>query len=134
LSAMPWAMTAHIVYTAIDADAPATFSPTVIDDVIRGHIGFDGVLISDDISMGALKGSLGERTRRALDAGCDLALHCNGVLAEMEEVVEAAATVSSAAQARLARGEMLRRSSLQPFDRAAAEARFDASLAGTPSS
>ena len=56
LSAMPWAMTAHIVYTAIDADAPGTFSPAVIDGVIRGHIGFDGVLISDDISMGALKG------------------------------------------------------------------------------
>jgi beta-N-acetylhexosaminidase len=134
LSAMPWAMTAHIVYTAIDADAPATFSPAVIDGVIRGHIGFDGVLISDDISMGALEGSLGERTRRALDAGCDLALHCNGVLAEMEEVTEAAPPVTAAAQSRLARAEMLRRSSLQPFDRAAAEARFDASLAGTPSS
>jgi beta-N-acetylhexosaminidase len=124
LSAMPWAMTAHIVYTAIDPDAPATFSPAVIDGVIRSHIGFDGVLISDDISMGALKGSLGERTRRALDAGCDLALHCNGVLAEMEEVVEVAATVSSAAQARLARAEALRRNSAQDFDRQAAEARF----------
>jgi beta-N-acetylhexosaminidase len=124
LSAMPWAMTAHIVYTAIDPDAPATFSPTVIDDVIRGHIGFDGVLISDDMSMGALKGSLGERTRRALDAGCDLALHCNGVLAEMEEVVEAAVTISAAAQVRLARAEALRQRSAQAFDRRAAEARF----------
>ena len=124
LSAMPWAMTAHIVYTAIDADAPATFSEAVIDGVIRGHIGFDGVLISDDISMGALNGSLGERTRRALDAGCDLALHCNGVLAEMEEVIEAAATVSAAAQTRLARAEALRRNSAQGFDRTATEARF----------
>jgi beta-N-acetylhexosaminidase len=74
--------------------------------------------------MGALKGSLGERTRRALDAGCDLALHCNGVLAEMEEVVEAATTVSSAAQARLARTEALRRNSAQAVDRRAVEARF----------
>jgi beta-N-acetylhexosaminidase len=124
LSAMPWAMTAHIVYTAIDPGAPATFSSAVIDGVIRGHIGFDGVLISDDISMGALEGSLGERTRRALDAGCDLALHCNGVLAEMEEVVEATAPLSAAAQARLARAETLRLKSRQAFDRAAAEARF----------
>ena len=131
LSAMPWAMTAHIVYTAVDPDAPATFSPTVIDDVIRGHIGFDGVLISDDISMGALKGSLGERTRRALDAGCDLALHCNGVLAEMEEVVEATTPVSPAAQARLGRAEALRQHSAQAFDRQAAEARFAELLGDT---
>ena len=124
LSAMPWAMTAHIVYTAIDPDAPATFSPAVIDGVIRGHIGFDGVLISDDISMGALKGSLVDRTRRALDAGCDLALHCTGVLAEMEEVVDAAAPVSAAAQARLGRAEALRQRSFQAFDRKATEARF----------
>src|SRR5204862_2792075 len=88
LSAMPWAMTAHIVFTAIDDAAPATFSRKVIGSVIRGDIGFGGVLISDDLSMGALDGSLAERTRRALDAGCDLALHCNGVLSEMEEIAE----------------------------------------------
>jgi beta-N-acetylhexosaminidase len=121
---MPWAMTAHIVYTAIDAGAPATFSAVVIGDVIRKHIGFDGVLISDDISMGALAGSLAERTRRSLEAGCDLALHCNGVLSEMEEVADAATPLTAAAQARLARAEALRRKSAQPFDRAAAEARF----------
>jgi beta-N-acetylhexosaminidase len=124
LGAMPWAMTAHIVYTAIDLDMPATFSTAIIDGVIRRHIGFDGVLISDDISMGALQGSLAERTRRALAAGCDLALHCNGVLAEMEEVAEAASPLTAAAQARLARAAALRRHSTQPFDRAAAEARF----------
>src|SRR5437762_1142080 len=82
LSTMPWAMTAHIVYEAIDPVEPATFSRHVIDDIIRGEIGFDGVLVSDDISMGALAGGLGERTRRALAAGCDLALHCSGVLSE----------------------------------------------------
>jgi beta-N-acetylhexosaminidase len=121
---MPWAMTAHIVYTAIDPDMPATFSPLIIDGVIRRDMGFDGVLISDDISMGALQGSLAERTRRALAAGCDLALHCNGVLAEMEEVADAASPLTAAAQARLARAEALRRNSAQPFDRAAAEARL----------
>ena len=124
LAAMPWAMTAHIVYTAIDPNIPATFSPIIIDGVIRRDMGFDGVLISDDISMGALQGSLAERTRRALAAGCDLALHCNGVLAEMEEVADAASPLTPAAQARLVRAEALRRNSVQPFDRAAAEARF----------
>ena len=124
LSDMPWAMTAHIVYTAIDPVAPATFSAAVIDGVIRKHIGFDGVLISDDISMGALDGSLAERTRRSLAAGCDLAMHCNGVLSEMEEVADATPPLTAAAQARLARAEALRRQSAQPFDRAAAEARF----------
>ncbi len=91
LSAMPWAMTAHIVFAAIDDTAPATFSRRVIDTIIRGEIGFEGVLVSDDIAMGALDGTLGERTCRALDAGIDLILHCNGVMAEMAEIVDAAA-------------------------------------------
>jgi beta-N-acetylhexosaminidase len=124
LADMPWAMTAHIVYTAIDTDMPATFSRPVIDDVIRRHIGFDGVLISDDLSMGALQGSLAERTRHSLAAGCDVALHCNGVLAEMEEVAAGASPLTAAAQTRLARAEALRQKSRQFFDRAAAEARF----------
>jgi beta-N-acetylhexosaminidase len=131
LSAMPWAMTAHIVYTAIDPDAPATFSRRIIDEIIRRDIGFDGVLVSDDISMGALQGSLAERTRRALAAGCDLALHCNGVLAEMEEVAEATPPLSAPAQARLTRAEALRQRSVQAFDRKAAEARFAALLGET---
>ena len=124
LSAMPWAMTAHIVYTAIDPAAPATFSQRMIDEIIRGDIGFDGVLVSDDISMGALEGSLAERTRRSLAAGCDLALHCNGALAEMEEVAEAAPPLSALARERLARAEALRQRSAQPFDRKATEMRF----------
>ena len=78
LAAMPWAMTAHIVYRALDPAAPATFSRTMIGEIIRGEIGFGGVLISDDLSMRALGGALGERVRRALGAGCDLVLHCNG--------------------------------------------------------
>ena len=70
LAAMPWAMTAHIVYSTVDPTAPATFSSRIIAEVIRGEIGFDGVLISDDLSMRALGGELGGRTRQALAAGC----------------------------------------------------------------
>ncbi|MGA8552533.1 MAG: glycoside hydrolase family 3 N-terminal domain-containing protein, partial [Stellaceae bacterium] len=129
LAAMPWAMTAHIVYRAIDPAAPATLSRRVIGGIVRGEIGFDGVLVSDDLSMRALGGSLGERTRRALDAGCDLALHCNGDPAEMEEIAAAASPVSPEAAARLARGEAMR-GRLAAFDREEAERRFDALLEG----
>src|SRR5205823_8654329 len=94
LADMPWAMTAHIVFAAIDHTAPATMSARLIDDVIRRDIGFGGVLVSDDITMGALAGSLGDRARRALAAGCDLVLHCSGVFAEMEEVAAAAPPIS----------------------------------------
>jgi len=131
LATMPWAMTAHIVYAAIDGSAPATFSRALIDTIIRGEIGFEGVLVSDDISMGALDGSLAERTRRALDAGCDLVLHCDGVMAEMAEIVEAARPISTLTRARIAQGEALRQRSLGDFDRSAAEARFNELLAGT---
>jgi beta-N-acetylhexosaminidase len=124
LAAMPWAMTAHIVYAAIDDRAPATFSRSLIDTIIRGEIGFEGVLVSDDISMGALDGSFGERTSRALDAGCDLVLHCSGVIAEMAEIVEAAPPISPAARDRIARGEARRRSGRENFERSAAERRF----------
>jgi beta-N-acetylhexosaminidase len=124
LTAMPWAMTAHIVYSAIDDTAPATFSRKVIDTVIRNDIGFGGVLVSDDISMGALDGSLGERAHRAIEAGCDLVLHCNGVLAEMTEIVDALPPISPAAQARLARAEALRRRWREDVDRRAAGLRF----------
>jgi beta-N-acetylhexosaminidase len=124
LSTMPWAMTAHIVFAAIDDAAPATFSRRVIDTIIRGEIGFGGVLVSDDIAMGALDGKLGERTRRALDAGTDLVLHCNGVMAEMAEIVDAAPRISQTARARIARGEVMRRYAREDFDRGAAARRF----------
>jgi beta-N-acetylhexosaminidase len=96
LADMPFAMTAHVVYTAWD-DRVATLSPKVIDTIIRGAIGFDGVLMSDDLSMKALGGSFAERTRDALAAGCDLVLHCNGVMTEMVEIAAAASAVSPAA-------------------------------------
>ena len=130
LSGMPWAMTAHIVFAAIDDAAPATFSRPVIDTIIRGEIGFGGVLVSDDIAMGALDGALGERTRNALDAGCDLVLHCNGVMAEMAEIVDAASPISPAARARMARGDELRWRGREDFDRHAAELRFAELMAG----
>jgi beta-N-acetylhexosaminidase len=131
LAAMPWAMTAHIVYSAIDPQATATLSSRVVTEVIRGEIGYNGVLVSDDLSMRALGGGLGERTRQALAAGCDLALHCNGDPGEMEEVVAAARPISPLTVARLRRGEAMRLCSAgNGFDRAEAEAQFDALLAG----
>jgi len=125
LAAMPWAMTAHVVFAAIDPDRPATLSPRVIGEIVRGEIGFDGVLIGDDLSMQALGGGLGARAARALAAGCDLALHCNGKLDEMTEIAAAVPAISAAGAERLARGEACRRASLREFDRGAAEARFD---------
>jgi len=131
LTDMPWAMTAHIVYTAIDATAPATLSRRVVEEIIRGEIGFDGVLVSDDLSMRALGGALGERVRRALVAGCDLALHCNGVAGEMEEVIAAAEPIGPRTAGRLARAEAVRRRSVASgFERGEAEAQLDALLMG----
>ncbi len=86
LKRLPLGMTAHVVFTAIDPVRPATTSATMIGEVIRGLIGFDGLLMGDDISMGALSGSIAERARASLAAGCDLVLHCNGKMDEMQAV------------------------------------------------
>ncbi|HEX2580796.1 MAG TPA: beta-N-acetylhexosaminidase [Dongiaceae bacterium] len=95
-----WAMTAHIVYTDVDSAAPATFSARVIADVIRGEIGFSGILLSDDLGMKALSGSFAARARQSIMAGCDIALHCSGNLSEMEEIAGALSTLSEEALAR----------------------------------
>ena len=87
LADLPWAMTGHLLFEVIDPEAAITVSAKGIAEVIRGHIGFDGLLLSDDLSMEALGGSLGQRAERALAAGCDIALHCNGKPDEMREVV-----------------------------------------------
>jgi beta-N-acetylhexosaminidase len=87
---MPIGMTAHVVYEAIDADGPATTSAKVVSEIIRGEIGFDGLLLTDDLSMKALSGSFRGRAEAAFRAGCDIALHCNGDLAEARGVAEAA--------------------------------------------
>lgn len=89
LADAPMAMTAHVVYSDIDPDDPATHSEAMIADVIRGSIGFDGLLMSDDLSMQALSGTLSVRAERALRAGCDLVLHCNGQMREMVEIAHA---------------------------------------------
>jgi beta-N-acetylhexosaminidase len=107
LADMPWAMTAHVRYAAIDPSLPATLSPKVIREVIRGHIGFDGLLLCDDLSMRALKGDLGHLARQALAAGCDIALHCNGNMKEMTAVVAAAGALSADAERRFRRGRAL---------------------------
>ena len=88
LNDLPLAMTAHVVYSAIDSGAPATTSATVIEKIIRGDIGFDGLLMSDDVSMEALDGPVGGRAGAALGAGCDVVLHCNGDMGEMIDIAE----------------------------------------------
>src|SRR5262249_34250850 len=100
LARVPMGMTAHVVFKAIDPDLPATSSATMIGNVIRGFIGFEGLLMSDDVSMGALSGSIAERTRAALAAGCDLVVHCNGQRAEMEQVATAAPPLAGEAARR----------------------------------
>ncbi len=87
LSDLPWAMTAHVLYEAIDPSAALTVSARAVKEVVRGHIGFDGLLLSDDLNMQALGGSLGDRAERALAAGCDIALHCSGNMDEMNQVI-----------------------------------------------
>jgi beta-N-acetylhexosaminidase len=96
-----WAMTAHILYTAWDAARPATLSPTVIERVIRGAIGFDGVLVSDDLAMGAMGGLSDDLAGASVSAGCDLVLHCTGVLAETAAVLAACPTLSDRGRTRL---------------------------------
>ena len=121
LNHMPWAMTAHVLYGAIDRTRAGSVSPIVIEDVIRGDIGFTGFLLSDDVCMKALSGSEASRTQAVLAAGCDAALHCSGILADMRAVAEAAGPLTRAAADRFARAYAMKRPP-QPLDRAAAEA------------
>jgi beta-N-acetylhexosaminidase len=123
LAGLALGMTAHVVFTALDPIEPATVSATIVQGVIRDSIGFKGLLMSDDISMGALSGSIAERTRSAIAAGCDVVLHCNGQMSEMQAV---------AAQAPVLAGEALRRAdaalaskkSPMPIDVGASRAAF----------
>ncbi len=94
LAHLPAAMTAHVVFEAIDPERPATTSPRVVAEIVRGEIGFDGLLFTDDMSMKALSGPFRSRTEAALGAGCDVALHCNGDLAEMRAVAEGASALA----------------------------------------
>jgi len=103
LKTAPMAMTAHVVYTAWDADRCATLSPTVIGEIIRGRIGFDGFLMSDDIDMKALSGTPAEKAAAAIAAGCDAALDCWGRMAEMDAIAEALPDMTDLSRARLDR-------------------------------
>ncbi len=103
LRAAAMGMTAHVVYTAWDAERPASLSPTIIGEIIRGRIGFDGWLMSDDLGMQALSGGFGERAAGVVAAGCDVALHCSGDMAEMIAVAGAVPKMSVEGEARLAR-------------------------------
>jgi beta-N-acetylhexosaminidase len=124
LADLPMAMTAHVVFSALDAAKPATTSATIISQVIRGAIGFQGLLMSDDVSMNALQGSIAERTRDIVAAGCDMVLHCNGKLEEMRQVAGETPLLAGDALARAERALASRRTP-EPFDRKAARIRLD---------
>src|SRR5882672_3362547 len=124
LAHLPMAMTAHVVFSALDPAQPATTSATIIQQVIRGVIGFQGLLMSDDVSMNALAGSITERTRAIIAAGCDLVLHCNGKLDEMREVAAETPELSGEALQRARRALAARRAP-RAFDRAAARGELD---------
>jgi len=130
LSDMPMAMTAHVIYSAVDKKRPATTSKKAIRKVIRGAIGFDGLVMSDDLSMKALSGDFRERARDSLAAGCDVVLHCNGEMAEMKGVLEGTGALKGRAKqraevalARIARAP-------EPLDLADARVRFLEALGG----
>jgi beta-N-acetylhexosaminidase len=129
LADMPLAMTAHVVYTALDPERPATTSPVIISDIIRDHMRYDGLVMSDDLSMNALKGSLAERAEAAFAAGCDMGLHCNGRLEEMEAVAAATPELAGEARRRAEAALGRIRHVPEPFDPVEARARLDAALA-----
>jgi len=128
LRQFPAAMTAHVVFESIDPDLPASISAKVTADVIRGEIGFDGLLMSDDIGMRALKGGFANRAQAVLNAGSDVVLHCSGAFAEMVEVASAVPALSGAPLRRFRDAVAVTGTTL-PFDVAAAEARLAAMLA-----
>jgi beta-N-acetylhexosaminidase len=124
LADLPMAMTAHVVFSAYDAAHPATTSATMIERVIRGLIGFQGLLMSDDVGMNALAGSIAERTKALLAAGCDMVLACSGEPQEMHQVARETPELLGRALAR-AKAALASRQSPKPFDREAARAELD---------
>lgn len=128
LADLPLAMTAHVVYRAFDSARPATLSSKVVGEVIRDAIGFDGLLMTDDVSMGALSGTIEQRSALSLAAGCDVVLHCNGLLDEMRAVASAVPELAGKAAERAERALSFRKAP-EPFDREAGRAEFDALIA-----
>ncbi len=127
LARLPAAMTSHTLFTAIDAAHPATTSAILIRDIIRGRIGFDGVLFSDDVSMNALAGDHRERGKAIFEAGCDIVLHCSGRMEDMRAIADVAPTLAGRAAARV-EAMMASVGAPEPFDRTAGRAEFDALL------
>jgi beta-N-acetylhexosaminidase len=125
LADLPMAMTAHVVFSAIDGAHPATTSATMIERVIRERIGFQGLLMSDDVSMNALAGTVAERTRAIIAAGCDVVLHCNGKLEDMQAVAAETPELAGPALIRADRAIAARKTP-SGFDRSAARAELDA--------
>jgi beta-N-acetylhexosaminidase len=132
LSDCPAAMTAHVVYTAIDAKRPGTVSRIVVQSIIRQRLGFDGLLLSDDVSMKALGGSFEDKTRRALAAGCDIVLHCNGVMDEMKAVASAVKPLRGEAKRRAGAALSRIAHAPEPFDAVEGRAYFEQALAALP--
>ena len=133
---LAWLMTAHILYRDLDPDRPATLSPTIIDRLIRGELAFDGVLVTDDLAMGALAGNTrsptgtqADRARAAIDAGCDLALCCDGDLATNAAILDALSTISERSSRRLRAAADLARRSRVPLDVDRLDAQREALLA-----
>jgi len=131
LADMPLAMSAHVVYAAIDPDRPATVSPKVIRDIVRGHIGFNGLLMSDDLSMKALKGSFTEKVTALFAAGLDLALHCFGEISDGYEVAAASPVLDGARLERAEQALALISAKPAAFDPVDAWARVESGLAMT---
>lgn len=126
-AALPWMMTAHIVYEALDPYLPATLSATVIETVIRGRIGFEGVLVTDDLAMKALSGVPADLAIQALAAGCDVALYCSGDFATNEALLRAVPPLTPGAEQRLQAGRLAasnRRQTLRPEQLAAERERL----------
>jgi beta-N-acetylhexosaminidase len=124
IEGMPWGMTNHAVYSAVDPDCVATLSAKVIAEIIRGAIGFDGLLVSDALDMDALSGSHAERARLAIAAGCDLAMHCNQPLDVRREVADAVPELSNESLRRLKAADAMRQAPDPAFNRQAALARL----------
>ena len=129
LSDMPMAMTAHVVFTAVDAKRPATTSKKGIR-LMREHLGFSGLIMSDDLSMKALSGTLTERAEQSLKAGCDVVLHCNGDLGEMRQVAEGTGKLKGEAKRRAEASLNRIVHTPEPLDVAEARARLEAALSG----
>ncbi len=116
LAWLPWMMTAHIRYRGDDPLLPATLSPAILGGVVRGRLGFENLLISDDLAMQALSGTPGSRAAAAVAAGCDVALHCSGRIEDSADVLERVPTLGAATLARLERARDLAASRRRPLD------------------